>query len=92
MNNYNLNHPEKEPNEIWLENVSKFSVDENGDRFSTLTKDDWYKCYTTNTKYKTARSGDIAYGIRGDKMPEFYPVFIQKSEYELAKNQNAKTD
>ena len=79
--NFNLNHPEKHVDEIWLENVSKFSVDDDGDVLAVLTKSDWHNAFSVNTTYKTARIGDVAYDIHGHKMHGYYPVFVKRSEY-----------
>lgn len=81
QNNFNRNHPEKFPDEIWLENVSKSSVDDDGDVFAVLTKSDWHNAIVANTPYKTARIGDVAYDIYGHKMHGYYPVFVKRSEY-----------
>jgi hypothetical protein len=67
MNKYNMPHPEMQPGEIWLYNITDKVIYDEQITFDTLS-------------WKTKRKGIVAYMDDGSILPTHYPIFVQRSE------------
>jgi len=76
---FNLKHPEMQPDEIFLGNFERENEDYDEENMQESGGRD---LEADNLGWQTMRKGMTAYDINGNKIMGMYPVFIKNEEWE----------